>query len=362
MSNLETTLRGISPINQQRLKAAQTHLDALAKPPGSLGALETMAVRLCGIFGEKEPSITRRCILVLAADNGVTEEGVSAAPKEVSAIQTKNIAAGITGVGVLAKVFGADLLVADVGLEGLLDAPGVENHKIRSGTGNIRIAPAMSRAEAIAAIECGIALAERAVEQGYTLLGTGEMGIGNTTTSSSVLCGLLGLSGDAVEKVVGHGAGLSDTAYAHKITVIQEAVARAAVDPLDVVGILAELGGLDIAALCGVFLGGAAKGVPVVVDGFISIVAALCACRLCPTVTQYLFLSHHSFECGYALAAEALGMQAPLHLTMRLGEGSGCPLLFALLDAALAIYRGMATFSDAAIDEEYTGQLDKLSF
>jgi nicotinate-nucleotide--dimethylbenzimidazole phosphoribosyltransferase len=265
-------------------------------------------------------------------------------------MQTINFIRGITGVSVLAKRFDADLIVVDVGVNADIDHPAIKNRKIRKSTWNIANGAAMTREEAELAILAGIETAAEAVDSGYTLLGAGEMGIGNTTTSSAVLCALTGIS---AEQSAGKGAGLKEDAYKKKIHVIKSALENNKPDASDPIDVLAKVGGFDIAAMAGVFIGGAYKKVPVVIDGFISIVAALAACRINPAVREYLFASHASFEQGYVHAAAALEVEPCLNLNMRLGEGSGCPIMFAVIDAACAMMSGMGTFEQANIGDEY---------
>ncbi len=351
--DLAQVLESIQPTDQTVYHQAQARLDSLAKPPGSLGKLEEMSARLAGITGRLQNRLEKRCVVVMAADNGVVAEGVSSAPQEITALQTCSILQGVTGVGVLARQFNTDILVVDVGIASQVSHPKLLQRKIAPGTGNIARQPAMTHEQALQAIAVGVEMADYTREQGYQLLGAGEMGIGNTTTSSALLCALLGLSGQAAAQAVGHGAGLSSAGYAKKLEVMQTTLALHTPhchNPLDM---LARLGGYDLAAMAGFYLGCARNRLPVVVDGFISAVAALWAVTCKPEVKQYLFASHASAEPGYALAMQALGLQPCLQLDMRLGEGSGCPLLFALLDGACSIMNDMITLQEASISSEY---------
>jgi len=337
-------------VNEEAKVAAKERLDSLVKPPGSLGELEEIAIKLAGISGKTVSDLSKRAVLIFASDNGVVEEGVSLAPQEVTYIQTQNFAKGITGVAVLAKLFNADLVVTDVGINGELNHPKVINKKIRKSTSNIAYQAAMTREEAEQAVLVGIETAVEAAKNGYNWLGVGEMGIGSTTTTAAVLCALSGFS---PKQAAGKGAGLTEEAYANKIKTIQKALDinnPNGDDPLDV---LAKVGGFDIGAMAGAFIGAAYMQVPVVIDGFISIVAALLAARLNPLVKDYMFASHASFEQGYKHASELLGLAPCLHLNMRLGEGSGCPIMFTIMDAATAIIKDMGTFAQANIDEAY---------
>ena len=354
-------LLSVKPVNGEYYTKAKERLDSLVKPLGSLGRLEEIAAKLSSITGTLTPCIDKRCILVFAADNGVYVEGVASAPQAVTAIQTINILNGATGVGVLAKRFNTDIIVADVGVDADLSHERLINMKVRKSTGNIVKEPAMTKDEAEKAIDAGIKLVGMAKKDGYQAIGTGEMGIGNTTTSSAVLSALLGLSGSEIDRVVGRGAGLSDINFENKKRIIKEALRFHSPDQKDPVDILQKAGGLDLAALTGVYIGAAYYGLPVVIDGFISAVAALCAARLSPTVKDYMFASHSSYEIGYRAAIDALGFSACLDLEMRLGEGSGCPIMFSVMDGALEILKNMATFDEAMIDNLYVSQIG-LSF
>ena len=344
----------IKPLNQQAMDKAQERLDDLVKPPGSLGELEAIAKRLAGISGEIYNDIRKRCVIIMASDNGVVEEGVAAAPQIVTTIQTLNFVKGITGVAVFAKEFDTDLIVVDVGINEELDHPMVVNKKIRKSTGNIAHEPAMTYEEAIQAVLVGIEMATKAVNDGYKIIGVGEMGIGNTTTSSAVLCALTGL---APQLVTGRGAGLKEEAYRHKIDVVRSAICRHQPNPEDPFDVLAKVGGFDIAAMAGLYVGAAHQGIPVVIDGYISMVAALCASKMNPLVKEYMIASHASAEPGYSYAADALGVTPYLNLKMRLGEGSGCPLMFAIIDAACVAICEIATFEEADIGGEYLENL-----
>ena len=338
---------------------AQARLDSLVKPPGSLGRLEDIAVKLAGISGEIFCDVSKRCVIIMASDNGVVDEGVASAPQSVTYMQTVNFTRGVTGVAALAKQFNADLIVVDVGVNADINNPLIKNRKIRKSTWNIAEREAMTYDEAARAILMGIETAVEAAENGYKLLGAGEMGIGNTTTSAAVLSALTGIP---PEQTTGKGAGLKEEAYRRKIEVVKTAVKNNKPDPSDPVDVLAKVGGFDIASMAGVFIGGAYMGVPVVIDGFISMVAALAAYRLSPAVKEYMIASHASFEQGFAHAASALGIEPCLNLNMRLGEGSGCPVMFAVIDAACAAMRDMGTFEQANIGDEYLNEVKDENF
>lgn len=353
-------LENIKETNKEILSETKKYLDKLAKPPGSLGKLERIAEKLSAINNNDSLNIDKRCVIVLSADNGVVVEGVSSAPQDVTAKQTINMLNGVTGVAVLAKQFNTDLIVADVGINADIFHPHLFYRKIRKSTENILYKPAMTREEAEKAVLTGIELVEMAKKDGYKLIGVGEMGIGNTTTSSAILSVLLGLSEEEIADVVGKGGGLIETAHLHKIEVIKNAIALHKPLKDDPIDILCKVGGLDIAAMTGVFIGSAYYGLPVVIDGFISSVAALCAVRLNPLILDYMFASHHSYERGYTLAINELKLSPCLSLEMRLGEGSGCPIMFAVMDAALAVLNNMATFSEANINDEYLDSINEL--
>lgn len=341
----------IKPLDEAAMSAARARQAQLAKPPGSLGRLEELSVQLAGITGKVQSTIEKKHLLVFAADNGVVEEGVSSAPQSVTLQQTVNLTRAKTGASVLAKHFGCGITVCDVGVNADVTEKAVLNRKIAYGTKNIAQGPAMTREQALTAIRTGIELAQ---STDADVLGVGEMGIGNTTTSSAVLSVLLDAD---VEDVTGRGGGIADASFRKKKDVIRRAIALNRPDRSDVVDVLAKVGGFDIAAMCGAFLGAAATQRPVVIDGFISAVAALCAVKLCPNVRGYLIPSHASYEIGYRLAMDAMELQPMLLLGMRLGEGSGCPLAFELLSAACAVMNHMATFDQAGINDDYLDEI-----
>ncbi|MDR0312725.1 MAG: nicotinate-nucleotide--dimethylbenzimidazole phosphoribosyltransferase [Treponema sp.] len=351
---LKEYLSQIKSLDTDAMARAKARLDSLAKPPGSLGKLEDIAVRLAGISGDVFYDTGKRCVIIMASDNGVVEEGVASAPQEVTHAQTLNFIKGLTGVSVLAKQFNADLIVVDVGINANIDNPLIRNRKIRKSTWNIAKGEAMTYNEAIQAIVTGIETAIEASKDGYKLLGAGEMGIGNTSSAAAVLCALTGI---AVEQATGKGAGLKEEAYKHKVEVIKKALEINKPNIYDPIDTLAVVGGFDIAAMVGVYIGAAVSKTPVVIDGFISMVAALAASQLNPIVKEYMFASHASYEQGFMHAAAALEIEPCLNLNMRLGEGSGCPLMFAVIDAASAIIKNMGTFEQANIGDEYLNEI-----
>ncbi len=348
---IEALVRAVQPLDQKAMLAAEAHQARLAKPPGSLGRLEELSVQLAGITGKVHNELPRKQLLVFAADNGVVAEGVSSAPQSVTMQQTINLTRGKTGAAVLAKRFGCGLTVCDVGVNADICESAVLNRKIAYGTQNICAGPAMTREQALQAILTGAAVAENIDADA---VGIGEMGIGNTTTSSAVLAVLLGAD---VDKVTGRGGGITEESFRKKKAVIRTAIAVNRPNRNDVIDVLAKVGGFDLAAMCGAFLGAAASRRAAVIDGFISAVAALCAVRLCPLVRGYLIPSHASFEIGYRLAMEAMDLRPLLDLGMRLGEGSGCPLAFQVLDAACAVMNNMASFDEAGINDDYLDEI-----
>ena len=348
----------IEPLDEAAMTAARERQAQLAKPPGSLGRLEDLSVQLAGITGKVHNKIEKKHLLVFAADNGVVAEGVSSAPQSVTLMQTINLTRHKTGASTLCKHFGCEITVCDVGVNAEIKEPKVLNRKIAFGTGNILHGPAMTRQQCIQAIRTGFELAQNTDAD---VIGVGEMGIGNTTTSSAVLSVLLDAD---VEAVTGRGGGITDQSFLRKKQVIKDAIAINQPDKTDVIDVLAKVGGFDIAAMCGAFLGCAEKRCPVVIDGFISAVAALCAYKLCPEAVGYFIPSHASYEIGYRLAMDAMGLQPIFLLGMRLGEGSGCPLAFEVLSAACSIINDMATFDQAGIDDGYLDEIrqgDKFS-
>ena len=348
---LDALVRAVAPLDRGAMTAAEAYHARLAKPPGSLGRLEEISIQLAGITGRVHNALNKKQLLVFAADNGVVAEGVSSAPQSVTKQQTINLMRGKTGAAVLAKHFGCGLTVCDVGVNADIYESTVLNRKIAYGTQNICTGPAMTREQTLQAILTGAEIA-RTVDA--DVIGVGEMGIGNTTTSSAVLAVLLGAD---VEAVTGRGGGITEESFRKKKAVIRTAIEVNRPDRDDVVGVLSKVGGFDLAAMCGAFLGAAAARRPAVIDGLISAAAALCAVRLCPNVRGYLVPSHASFEIGYRLAMEAMDLRPLFDLGMRLGEGSGCPLAFQVLDAACAVINDMATFDEAGINDDYLDEI-----
>lgn len=342
---LQETLEKIKPLNEQTREIAKKRWDSIAHPLHSLGLMEDVIVQIAGITGNQEIQIEKKALVPMCADNGVVEEGVTQTGQEVTAIVAENFLVEQATASILCKQSGAHIFPIDIGMA--VDTK-VPKHKVAYGTKNMAKEPAMTYEEAVQAIEVGIHVAEDLKEQGYGLLATGEMGIGNTTTSSAVASVLLE---QPVEEMTGRGAGLSTAGLEKKIQVIKHAIEIHKPDKRDVIDVLSKVGGFDIAGLVGIYLGGAALGIPVVIDGFISGVAALAAKMLCPTAADYMIASHVSEEPAAKMVLNALGKEAFLHAHMCLGEGTGAVAIFPLLDMAAAVYNGMSTFRDIDIQE-----------
>ena len=329
-------------------------LSRLAMPPGSLGKIETTAARMAAIQKRRRPRAAKRRIIVLCADNGVVDENVSSAPREVTARQAVNMTKGLTGMSSIAAQRGDEVQVVDMGIATPYECAQILNRRIRCGTDNIVKGPAMTMEEAEKAVMTGVSLAGQASKEHVDIVGVGEMGIGNTTTSAAVISVLTGAE---PAKVTGFGGGITQQAYLRKVQCVQRAIDVNKPDADVPTDVLAKVGGFDLAAMCGVFLGCAKYGIPAVIDGVISAAAALCAVRMCPACRDYLFPSHQSVEPGYMAAMEALGIEPWFKLDMRLGEGSGCTMSFAVMEAACAILERMATFEKAGIDDSYLEEI-----
>ena len=344
---LDQVIAGITPADTAAMERAKARWDSIAKPLGSLGLLEEAVIRIAGMTGSADVDISKRAVVVMCADNGVVAQGVTQTGQEVTAIVAENMSTGDTSVCAMARSAGAEVVPVDIGTAVPLTGARIVQRCVRRGTADMTQGPAMTREEAVQAVLTGVETARELCAGGVRLLATGEMGIGNTTTSSAVAAVLLGQ-----EPVVmtGRGAGLSDAGLQKKIHAIETAVAVNRPDPADVLDVLHKVGGLDIAGLAGVFLGGALCHTPVLVDGFISSVAALAAARLCPAAKDYMLGSHASQEPAGTLVLEALGLRPFLFAGMRLGEGTGAVAVMPLLDMGLAVYREMATFEDTNIE------------
>lgn len=347
--NLQAVIEAIKPLDEVAMEKARARMDILTKPQGSLGRMEDLAVQLSGISGEFFPCGTKKRVVVMAADHGITEEGISAYPSEVTAQMMANFTGGGAAINVLGRQGNVEVEVVDVGVKADSKLPGVKHIRIKAGTDNFRHRPAMSRAEALHAVTAGIECAEEAAEAGVKVLATGEMGIGNTTASSAVMAVLTGYD---ISLVVGRGTGIDDEKLRHKQEVVAGALDMHKPDPGDPLGVLSLVGGLEIAALTGLILGSAKRRIPVVIDGFISSTAALAAVKLCPNVWYYLLPSHLSAESGHALLMDYLGLKPYINMGMRLGEGTGAVLAMHLVEAAARITMEMATFEDANVSNK----------
>ncbi len=348
--SLDETLKQILPLDRSSENAAQERLDALTKPQGSLGKLEELARRIAVIQGKVPPRLGRKLLFVFAADHGITQEGVSAYPKEVTAQMTYNFLNGGAAINVLARHCGVETQVVDVGVDYEFAAPpGLRSCKVRRGTANFARGPAMTRDEAARSVELGIQLAREAASENVFLLGAGDMGIGNTSSAAAILCSLTGMAPAAA---VGRGTGIDDATLARKINAIERGLQINRPDVLDPLDVLAKVGGLEIGAITGAILGAAAFRLPMLLDGFISGAAALLAQRLCPHVRDFLFASHLSAERGHGLMLDELKLMPVLDLQMRLGEGTGACLLMGLIEAAVRIMDEMATFESAGVKEK----------
>lgn len=341
----------IQPLDEAAMKAAQKRQNELTKPAGSLGRLEELSVQLAGIQRKPLPSIKEKAVIVMAGDHGVTAEGVSAYPAEVTPQMVLNFLNGGAAINVLARHIGARVVVVDMGVAG--EIPTAEANLIRrrigAGTANLARGPAMSRAQAEEALQSGIEIAWAEISKGADILGTGDMGIGNTTPSAAIACALMNVS---PEKVAGRGTGVDDEGLRRKIAAIQRGLEVNRPNPKDALDVLSKVGGFEIGGLAGVMIGAAAKGVPLMVDGFISTAAAMIAVTLAPQCKDYLIAAHRSKEHGHALMLEWLGMKPLLDLDLRLGEGTGAALGISLAEAACKILSEMATFREAGVSEK----------
>ena len=348
---LKTLLSTVTPPDETARAAAHAHWAALAKPLGGLGLLETMVEDAAALTGTETPALTRRAVLVLCADNGVVAQGVSQTDASVTRAVLQNLSARRTSVCRMAAAAHCTVVPVDMGIAGA-PVPGAVDCRIAPGTADFTLGPAMIRAQAVQAIADGIELVRAQKRAGMQMLATGEMGIGNTTTSSAVASVLLG---QPVQAMTGRGAGLSDAGLRRKIAAIERGIAVNHPDATDPLGVLAALGGFDIAGMCGVFLGGALENLPIVMDGFISGVAALCAVRLCPAAGKAVFASHVSSEPAARLVLDALNKKPLITADLHLGEGTGAVASLPLWDMALAVYNGCYSFAEGGI-APYTPQ------
>jgi nicotinate-nucleotide--dimethylbenzimidazole phosphoribosyltransferase len=350
MTLLSETIAGIEKIDGSLAKETQRRLDHLTKPQGSLGRLEEFALKVVEITRIKNPSLSRKVVFTFAGDHGVTEEGVSAFPKEVTPQMVYNFLRGGAGINVLSRHVGARVVVADLGVAVDLDPhPELLVRKVGYGTRNMAQGPAMTKDDAIRSLENGIAIFESEYQKGIDIAATGEMGIGNTTPSSAITAVI---TGRTVEEVTGKGTGINAASLAKKVAVIKKAISLNQPDPKDGIDVLSKIGGYEIGGLAGVILAAAARRVPVVVDGFISSAAALIAVTIEPKVKEYLFASHCSVEPGHRIVWEHLGLRPVLDLDLRLGEGTGAALAMGIVEAGVKVLNEMATFETAGVSEK----------
>jgi nicotinate-nucleotide--dimethylbenzimidazole phosphoribosyltransferase len=348
MQRLLDVFTQIAPPDGAAIAAASARQGRLTKPAGSLGRLEELAIQIAGVTGNPMPSVERKAVIVMAGDHGVTVEGVSAYPAEVTPQMVLNFLRGGAAINALAKQVGARVVVVDLGVAAEVTHPDLISRKVAAGTANMAVGPAMTREQTLAAIDVGLDVVAAEVERGLDLVAIGEMGIGNTTAASAITAAITQLP---VALVTGYGTGLDEAQRLHKVAVIERALAVNMPDPTDPLDVLAKVGGLEIAGLVGVILGAAAARVPVVVDGFISGSAALVAATLCPAVTPYLIAGHTSVERGHRLILERLDLAPLLDLQLRLGEGTGAALAMPIVEAAVRAHREMATFDEAGVSE-----------
>jgi len=354
VDRLKATIENITNINSELMQETQKSLDNLTKPLGSLGRLEDIAKLVVGISGNQSPVLRNKIIFTFAADHGVTEEGVSAYPKEVTAQMVYNFLNGGAGINVLAKHVGARVVVADLGVAEKIKVQQskfryFKDKKVNFGTKNFAKGPAMTREEALKSIEAGIDIFEKELKNGADIIGTGEMGIGNTTSASAITAVF---TGKPVESLTGRGAGIDDKRLENKIRIIKTGLEVNKPDAKDAIDVLAKVGGFEIGGLTGVILTAAAHKVPVVIDGFISGSAALIAYHIEPKTKEYMIAAHCSVEAGHKIILEHLGLKPILDLNLRLGEGTGAALAISIVEASVKILTQMATFKSAKVSEK----------
>jgi nicotinate-nucleotide--dimethylbenzimidazole phosphoribosyltransferase len=350
MSDIEKVIKRIVPVSPENLTQARKHLDALTKPPGSLGRLEGLAGRYAAIKGLDSPQVRKKAVYVFAADHGVAQQGISAFPAEVTPQMVLNFLNGGAAINVLANHFGAEVIVVDMGVNFNFEAiPNFLNKKIARGTEDLSMGPSMTRLQAEKAVQVGMELACAAAEQGVDILGTGDMGIGNTTSSVAIIAAL---TQRPVKEITGCGTGIDDKTLQKKIDIVERALQVNQPDFNDPLDVLAKVGGFEIAGICGFILGSAASRTPVVIDGVISGAGALIAHRLNPTAGDYMFMSHRSQEPAHEVVFDQVQQQALFDFEMRLGEGTGAIIGMNLLEAGVKIYSEMATFENAGVSNK----------
>lgn len=342
---LEEALEKIEPLDKRAMEICQKRWDSIAKPLHSLGKMEDILVQIAGITKSHEIHVQKKALVPMCADNGVVAEGVTQTGQEVTAIVSENFMKAQATASIMCKTVGADIFPVDIGVA---RDTCIINKKIAYGTKNMAVEPAMTREEAIRAVEVGIGMVKELKEKGYQVIATGEMGIGNTTTSSAIAAVLLDTP---AEEVTGRGAGLTSEGLQRKMTAIKKAISLHRPNRADGIDVLSKVGGFDIAGIAGMFLGGAALHVPIVIDGFISAVGALVAATICPQAKAYMISSHLSKEPASKMIMDALGVSPCLHCDMCLGEGTGAVSFFPVLDLAAAVYQGMSTFQEIQVEE-----------
>ena len=343
MSLIENISRNIYPLEKKYMQQAQARLDRRIKPTGSLGKMENICAQLAGIYGKTYFDTSKKTIISFAGDHGVYEEGVAPDPQNITILQFQNFPKRINGVGTISKFVGADVLAVDVGINCDEKIEGVLDYKIRKGTSNMAKGPAMTRKEAEKCISIGIEMAEKCIQDDYTVIGIGEMGIANTTPSTAIIS----VFADCDPKeITGMGAGLKKELIMHKADVIRKSIELNKPNPKDAIDVLSKVGGFEIGAMAGVIIGCAANRIPVVLDGFISYAAALLAYHINPKTKEYMIASHLSAEPGAKKALDMMGLKAFLDMDMRLGEGSGAALAFNIIEASNYVYKNMATFDE----------------
>lgn len=349
MSLLDKTLKSIQPLNRLTMEQARLRQDSLTKPRGSLGLLETLSVQIAGIQGKPLPAIKHKAIIVMAADHGVATEDISLYPQEVTRQMVYNFLRGNAAINVLSRQIGARVIVVDMGvIGGFPPTAGLICKMIDFGTRNMRQEPAMTRSQAIDCLEAGIEIAENEISQGLDILGTGDMGIGNTTAASAIIAAI---TGEPVKNIAGRGTGLNDSQLSHKIQVIEEALKLNQPDINDPIDVLSKVGGFEIGGLAGVMMAGVAHRIPVVVDGFVSSSAALIATKLCPTVKDYLIAAHLSAEKGHSVYLNHMKTKPLFDFSMRLGEGTGAALGIFIVESAVNLLVNMSTFEEAGVSD-----------
>ena len=336
----------VEPLCGESMRAARAKWDTVAKPLGSLGRLEEMVTQIAGIYGTPDVRIGKKGTLVLCSDNGVLAQGVAQTPGEVTAIMAEFIADGRSSVCRMAETAGADVVAVDMGMFRRVNAEKLMDRRVSDGTGDFTTGAAMTVEQTLQAINTGIELVKNHVEHGYKILATGEMGIGNTTTSSAIATVLLDLD---PKEATGRGVGLTDDGLTRKISVVEKAIRTNSPDKNDALDVLQKLGGFDIAGLAGIFIGGALYRIPIIIDGFISSVSALLAVKICPRVIDFIFPSHVSVEPAGGAVLNALGLEPFITAGMRLGEGTGAVCMFPLLDMVLSVYHTACTYADIGV-------------